>query len=78
MMSLNTHPNQCEARTGRRLGPLDLRVVTHGGRCAHGVAYGFDEEELARLLTEASASHPGSPSLPAEPETLEAPALSFL
>ena len=64
----------------RRPGPrrLDLRVCRHAGVPLHGAAYGFDEDELARLLAEASATFPQRSPVEADLENLEPSALSFL
>jgi len=64
----------------RRPGPrrLDLRVCRHAGVPLHGAAYGFDEDELARLLAEASRTRLQRSTLEGELEKIESSALGFL
>lgn len=70
------HQPEPERRPGSRRP--DLRFRRHAGVPLHGAAYGFDENELARLLAEASRTRLQRSTLEAELEKIETSALSFL
>jgi len=70
------HQPEPEGRLRPRF--LDRRVLGHVEPRGDGAAYGFDEDELARLLAEASRGQVCRSPLAAEQEYLEPSALCFL